>query len=676
VAEEQIEISIVLDDGSVRQGFARIQRQGDDTAEALSTSFARATKAFLGLGAAFLGLRGIGSVFSGAIDGAIESDQAVTRLSNSLALAGRFSDTAANSFDVFADRIQRTTVIQDEQVLSLVSLATNYAKTNEQAEKLVQSAIDLSAANPTIGLEEAVIGLGKSLSGTAGRLAATVPILKQLTAEQLKNGAAITVVGERYRNAAENEVNSLSGSLTRLRNLFGEFTERLGKSITQSDAFKRAIESLTGVVIRAIELVPALVSSLERFGSIVGSIARVLLDVGLAIVVIQGSIFALNTVIAVSTALWTTLRTVVLSFQLATELGASGIFKLTGAFGFLTTSINLTTLAINGLKVAATFGLALAIDQIISKFVEFSAKTRTIGDTFTLIGLTIERGFFISLRNIVEYIAINFPQIFKIFGVDGPALFEKLSKKLEELNGEITKTTDDAATKVKTAFQPTNNPTVIDEVKAKLPELSTLFGLARNEIDFFNDKLGNLDTGAFNAKVEEIKKSFKQLGVEGRNALGQGIGAGFAQFGQALVKGENAVEAFAKAFIGAIGQQAIASGTRFILEGLAYLVVPGFQATGGAMIAAGSALAAFGGILSAVGSPASPTAGGATGTSGQLQQQPSLVADEDALLNQAEQQRVTVNIQGDVLDSRESGLRIVELIQDAFDTQGAQVRVT
>jgi hypothetical protein len=32
-----------------------------------------------------------------------------------------------------------------------------------------------------------------------------------------------------------------------------------------------------------------------------------------------------------------------------------------------------------------------------------------------------------------------------------------------------------------------------------------------------------------------------------------------------------------------------------------------------------------------------------------------------------------VNIQGDVLDSRETGLRIVEILQDAFDTDGARV---
>lgn len=629
MAEEQIEISISLDDGSVRQGFARIQKAGDSTAESLAKSFAGVNKAILAAAAAYFSFRAATQILNRAVDAASAQEDAINRLNNALRLSGQFTEAASRSFQDLATELQRTTRFEDDQVISLSALAVNYSKTVKGAQDLTKAAIDLATATG-VDVETALKQLGSTLSGVTGTLGKTVPVVKSLTDEQLKAGEAIRIVSERFRGAAAGDVDTFSGRVTQLANNFGDLFEEIGKFITGSPALRNAIGAVSSI-----------------FGDLASSIAGARGNKDF----LRGPIEALiefgNAVIKYIA------RPLEVAFQISDSLvrvlntGFRAIIVIVSFLGDIVQSL---------VKQITNLGLA-----IIGTITRSRDLARSLVDSSEKLG------------------EVNFSTTAKNF----LALQDAATGAANAVNGFGTATpVSDAAAaalnKVKTSLdnvKASANDAVAGAVNV-IPSFSELFGIAKTEFGLFQESLKKLTFEEEKKKIEDLKQSFKQLGVEGRNALGQGIGAGFAQFGQALVKGENAVEAFAKAFIGAIGQQAIASGTRFILEGLAYLVVPGFQGVGGAMIAAGSALAAFGGVLSALGPSASPTAGGAAGASGQLQQQPSLVADEDALLNQADQQRVTVNIQGDVLDSRESGLRIVELIQDAFDTQGAQVRVT
>lgn len=176
--------------------------------------------------------------------------------------------------------------------------------------------------------------------------------------------------------------------------------------------------------------------------------------------------------------------------------------------------------------------------------------------------------------------------------------------------------------------------------------------------------------------AEKAEANFKRIGASMLSGLGGAAGAAFSALGKALAKGQNGLEAFASAFLASIGEMAVQLGTNFILTGIAYAFsgVAEFQAKSAPLIAAGAALATFGGLLSGLtggaGSGSSAAVGGGTGVSS------TPVADVDLSEIEAEKKsRVTVNIQGDVLDTRDTGLRIVELIQEAFDTNGAVATV-
>lgn len=191
------------------------------------------------------------------------------------------------------------------------------------------------------------------------------------------------------------------------------------------------------------------------------------------------------------------------------------------------------------------------------------------------------------------------------------------------------------------------------------------------ELQVASNEQISLNMESLGAALEEQARRIKITSGDVARSLIRGIGNGagqaFAAFGRALASGENALDAFLQTFLQKLGQMAIEVGTMFILQGTA-MAIAGLP-NGGPLIAAGAALAAFGGIMGAVFGGGQGGGAGIGGIGGGVG-----LGGEPILIPEAiqEQQRtdVTVNIQGDVLDSDETGTRIVNLINDAYDKQG------
>lgn len=86
---EEIKIAITLDDGSVKQGFARVLKEGENAGKGLSASFTSLTGVIGGLAAAYFSLSAVKNIFSSAVSAAQDQEAAINRLNQSLALAGR-----------------------------------------------------------------------------------------------------------------------------------------------------------------------------------------------------------------------------------------------------------------------------------------------------------------------------------------------------------------------------------------------------------------------------------------------------------------------------------------------------------------------------------------------------------------------------------------------------------
>jgi len=195
-------------------------------------------------------------------------------------------------------------------------------------------------------------------------------------------------------------------------------------------------------------------------------------------------------------------------------------------------------------------------------------------------------------------------------------------------------------------------------------ELGTAIGATEKEADDASKGIANRFSG--------LSKAALKIGQDIKKGIGGGIGGAFSAFGAALVNGENAFSAFAKSFLSTLGQMMVQQGTAFILQGLGFSVIPGLQASGGTLLAAGAGLAALGGALSAIGGSAAPTpttsAGGGfavdAGLDSDDEQEPEAEFREPDT-------NVSVVFNGDIIgDGEESGLKLVNLLNQNFESQG------
>ena len=87
-------------------------------------------------------------------------------------------------------------------------------------------AVDM-AASGAMSLDSAVSNLNRAYGGLSGELGESIPEIKNLTAEELKNGGATKLLGERYKGIAK-DVAATTGSAEKLASAMGDLKEELG----------------------------------------------------------------------------------------------------------------------------------------------------------------------------------------------------------------------------------------------------------------------------------------------------------------------------------------------------------------------------------------------------------------------------------------------------------------
>lgn len=196
----------------------------------------------------------------------------------------------------------------------------------------------------------------------------------------------------------------------------------------------------------------------------------------------------------------------------------------------------------------------------------------------------------------------------------------------------------------------------------------------------------------FYQNAAKQKTQFDQFIVQSTQAVNQAlvslISNATQRIGASLIQGGNAWQNFGATILNIIGDLLINIGQAAIAIGIMIDRVRDSLVTffGGNAIAAGLAAIALGGILKAVASSmmgsgfkAGPTptfGGGVTNVGGAPVTQPVITETElqERETERQTQANVTVTINGDVLDSDETGTRIVNLINQAFDKQGVVIR--
>lgn len=593
--------------------------------EGLNKSVASSAKSLVGLAknAALAGAAVAGVFTAKAIGNAVEQENAVNRLNTALRVNGDFSEQASQDLQNYASQLQSTTKFGDEAILNQLALAKSFGATNEQAKEIVTASADLAEALGT-DLESATRNVAKTLGGFAGELGEQIPALKNLTKEQLAAGEGIRVLGQQFAGTAQSRVKTFSGGLTQLGNTFGDLLEELGFLVTKSPAVLKTIEFLNGAFQRAVKAVKEFASSFS-FGR----------DIILPTIQVAKTIS----------------ETLVPAFELGLNIGDIFVQSLKTGFNALGFAASSAISAIVG-------GLATITGSDTLR--QFADDSKTAADTFKTNWIESAEATRTSVQGVFDF-----------------PLSEQTNQRLEEVEQFYTEVEARAALSGKTLEDQSNQnrKRATENIKTFSDFSSGVFGEFDEQVEKTNKGIQKQIADTNKSVVDFSKKTANAL----KNGVGTAAGNAFASFGAALANGENALEAFGKAFVKQIANVAVQQGTSFILQGIGYLFVPGFQSLGSSLIAAGAGLAAFGGALGAVvsgggSSGAGSSAGVSTANAGtaigtDFSQDPSTATPEQSEAR-AEQTAVNLTIQGDVLDSEESGTRIASILSDAFERDG------
>jgi len=648
MADDRIEVEIVLDDGSIQKGFANIRKQAKKTSKKTGDDFdvfvnKRFGKGIFQLQSQILAIgAAIGAAFAAAfaagqvIEAANRQEEAVNNLNTALKLAGEFSDEASLGIQQFASDLQEVTTIGDEATLELFSLARTFVKTNEEATKLTQASIELAAATG-MSLDSAVKNLGKTFAGLTGELGESLPALRNLSTEALKSGEALDFVLERFGGAAKAQTETFAGSVAQLKNNFGDLLEGIGDWITKSPLAISLIKSLSEIVKKLATDVKE--SNIEDFGS---SLEKASLASRKANEEVKR------------------LREVVADLR---ETDAKGNKK--EGFFFNPEALRV---AIDRLAIAERELIKLdkTVERLTKKGAGRKDEVLPVPDInkFRAKLAELELARIQSEEASIKRGGVTAEERTRLIQLGS----EKQRALIMQTNEQIRQIEEQFARDA-SLTQEQRSQLILEkqqELGFKLKEIAvTQSELAKGDVEDFTDAIAQ--------SFQKVTTTMNTFMSTFRNTAINGMVSAFSQLGSALAKGENGFDAFAKAVLGTFGELAIQIGTMMVLVGSGLSVIPGFQSSA-ASVPFGIALIVLGGALKAIagGSGAGGASTGSTtaGDFGGGDQEFDGGFDPEEI---SEQQAINVNIEGNVFDSDETGVRIAEIINESFDTQGTLI---
>ena len=98
----------------------------------------------------------------------------------------------------FASQMQKVSNYGDEQLIPMMTNLVSLGRTEAETMQIMAVAMDMSAGMG-ISLDTAITQLNATLNGNIGRLGQQNAELKNLTEEELKQGKAIEILGEKFK---------------------------------------------------------------------------------------------------------------------------------------------------------------------------------------------------------------------------------------------------------------------------------------------------------------------------------------------------------------------------------------------------------------------------------------------------------------------------------------------
>lgn len=257
--DKNVNIKIKADAKEAENGINSVTKKlGDFNKTLSSTKTASFVTSISGIAKAFslvsAGIKKAGAAIKELNETALVQIKAEKQLETAAKNNPYLNAQSVRQLKNFASELQNIGTIGDEQLLPLMAQLAAAGRTQAEIQEIMSAALDVSASG-VMSIESAVKNLNKTFSGLSGELGESVPQIKNLTNEQLKNGEAVKVIAKQYKGMAE-ETAKATGSGIQLSNAVGDLKEQLGMGWVKIIApVQRLFTNLVNKVTEAIKLV-------------------------------------------------------------------------------------------------------------------------------------------------------------------------------------------------------------------------------------------------------------------------------------------------------------------------------------------------------------------------------------------------------------------------------------
>lgn len=178
---------------------------------------------------------------------AIEEENALKRLSNSLAISGHYSAEAAKSLQDFTADMENLTGVEDHVIASNLATLSSLTRLDAEGLKRAQkAALDMSVALG-MDLDSATRLVGKGVEGNVEMFKRYGITIQEGSTKAETMANTLKKLEASFGGAAQGAAQTFGGAMTILKNSMGNVTEALATIITKNPAVVAMMNALTEV---------------------------------------------------------------------------------------------------------------------------------------------------------------------------------------------------------------------------------------------------------------------------------------------------------------------------------------------------------------------------------------------------------------------------------------------
>ena len=268
-----VKTEVEADVSNFERGMNKVEKSLKDFSNKLADSINRLGKKGLigSIANVTLAMQGLTKSFNTVIKVAQDVGKAVNECTEAYkgqVIAERALDTAiqnnpfisgesSKALKQFASEMQRVSNYGDEELIPMMTNLVSLGRTEAETMQIMSVAMDMSAGMG-ISLDTAITQLNATLNGNIGRLGQQNAELKELSAEELRSGKAIEILGEKFKGLS----GATADTSKRLANIKGDFKEALGQfTLPSSDLWNKFWAGFYQKGIEAINKINAFMDS-------------------------------------------------------------------------------------------------------------------------------------------------------------------------------------------------------------------------------------------------------------------------------------------------------------------------------------------------------------------------------------------------------------------------------